>query len=107
MAQCSVYTDCHPVVLSKLIGRMYESSKFPVKKTVLKLEPRKRLIKMLDLHLLYAKDFCLRVVDNWTWRINVSNAGFMSKRDMSNGRGKIRSSRRDVRVRDRRRQREV
>lgn len=106
-AECSVYTNCHPVVFSRLIGRTYKSSEFPVKKTVLKQEPRKKLTKMFDLQLLYAKGLCVRVVENGTRRIGVCNAGFIVERDMRNGRGKIRSRRRDVRARDRRRQREV
>lgn len=88
---------------------MYRSSEFPVKKTVLKQEPRKKLTKIFNLQLLYAKGLCVRVVENGTRRIGVYDydAGFIVERDMRNGRGKIRSRRRDVRVRDRRRQREV
>ena len=70
-------------------------------------EAREYLMEVFDLQLLYLESLCLRVVENETRRIGVGDAGSIEERDMRNGRGKLRSRRRDVRARGRRRQREV
>jgi hypothetical protein len=85
---------------------MYKSSEFLVKKTVLKQEPRKKLLKVFDLQLLYAEGLCVWDVEHRTRRIGISDVGFIVERDMRNGRDKIPSRRRDVRVLDRRKDKE-